>query len=94
MKRIVFAVALLASGQAGIAAPLSKAECSSIAAQVDGGTPFGDVGMLPRLIRDGDSDVAAAARRLVALHSGAHAENGLVNATQDLRYQLEVCARR
>jgi hypothetical protein len=76
------------------AAPLSSAECARLVRQVDGARADADLDV-PRLIRDGDAEVAAAARRFEAIRSAVpRSEAALTNATQDLRYQLQVCARR
>ena len=95
MKATVLAVALLPLCGSSIAAPLSPTSCAALAAQVDGSVVPADLD-LPRLVRDGDPEVAAAARRLQGLRSGAPQQSPalLVNAVQDLRYQLQVCARR
>ncbi len=90
----MLAFALIAYCGAASAAPLSSADCARIATQVDGNGPAASV-ELPALIRDGDPEVAAAARRLSALRSETPQNTGaLTNAVQDLRYQLQVCARR
>lgn len=95
MKVIALAVVgLLAVSKSGIAATLTASECANLAIQVDRGPPSGVASILPNLIRDGDPEVAAAAQRLAALHAATPPRAALVNATQDLRYQLQVCARR
>ena len=94
MKRLLLAGVMGAVCEIGAAASLSTKECASIAAQVDGKVVVGHLDVA-KLIRDGDPEVAAAARRYEALRSQASPlPAALVNATQDLRYQLQVCARR
>ena len=94
MRRTILVAALVALAGGATAAPLSTADCSRIAAQVDGYEATGDLDV-PRLIQDGSPDVAAAARRFEALRSEVpQPRAALVNAVQDLRYQLQVCARR
>lgn len=91
----MIAAALLAASEFGLSAsPLSTIDCSRLAAQVDGDVAAASLDVAA-LIRDGDREVAAAARRFETMRSTRDATHpDLVNATQDLRYRLQVCARR
>ena len=93
MKRLLLAAAMAATWVPATAAPLSTNECASMAAQVDGRVAAPDLDV-SKLIQDGDPQVAEAARRFQALRQASPSNAALVNATGDLRYQLEVCARR
>ena len=94
MRYVALFAALLAAPCTVNAAPLSTADCAKAALQAEGSTPAESLD-LAALARDGDREVAAAARRLTALQAEASTPRAaLVNATQDLRYQLQVCARR
>jgi hypothetical protein len=94
MRRLVLALAAVGLCGPAVAAPLTTADCSRIAAQVGGDDAALELD-LTRLIRDGDSEVAAAARRFEVLRSGLpQGRAALVNALHDLRYQLQICARR
>jgi hypothetical protein len=91
---ILAAASVVGLAGSGTAAPLSTADCAKAVAQVERTVAVLDLD-LARLIRDGDGEVAAAARRLDAIRSEVpRSEGALVNAAQDLRYQLQVCARR
>jgi hypothetical protein len=95
MKIPVLAICVIALCGPQQAAALSSADCAGIVPQVNGDVAAPDLNVA-RLIREGDPEVAAAARRLEALRSqGAQPDAAaLINATRDLRYQLQVCARR
>jgi hypothetical protein len=94
MRRAILASALILSCGAASAAPLSSADCARLVTQVEAGNPAAKVD-LAALIRDGDTEVAGAARRLNDLQSAVpQPAAAITNATQDLRYQLQVCARR
>ena len=94
MRSTILAAALIGFCGAARAAPLSSADCARLATQVDGSGPAAGVD-LAALTRDGDPEVSGAARRLSALRSEAsQSAAAITNALQDLRYQLQVCARR
>ena len=94
MRSFISAIFAIGLAGPGIAAGLSAADCATMVAKVDGAVAAPDLDVA-RLVRDGDAEVAAAARRFETIRSGVpRSEPALTNATQDLRYQLQVCARR
>ena len=94
MKTLRLATCVVALCAAERAVALSNAECAEVVPQVNRPVAAPELDVA-RLIREGNAEVAAAARRFEALRSQVPQEPGaLTNATQDLRYQLEVCARR
>ena len=94
MRIPVLATLVIALCGSEEAAALSNADCAQLVPQVNGAIAAPDLNVA-RLIREGDPEVAAAARRLDALRSAPQPNAAaLTNATQDLRYQLQVCARR
>ena len=92
MKTIVLTAFMIAAIGPAMAAPMSKSDCSRVAIQADDEATYNDIN-LGRLIEDGSPDVAEAARRLAALRIDGAKSGSVLNATQDLRYQLQVCAR-
>jgi hypothetical protein len=94
MKLIALASVVIVCCTGAVAAPLAASDCARIAAQVDAGNIPESLELAP-LVRDGDAEVSGAARRLKALRAQVPPPAAaLANATQDLRYQLQVCARR